>query len=75
MNINPNDSTNMTSACYFDYYPYLNHYPYQSYPDYSYDNKTERAFKIIKVLLDENLIRLEGGKQFISLMDKLIEKL
>lgn len=58
-------------------------FPWQPYyPDYQpistvwwkeEANKTEQAFKITKVLLDQKLIELNTIKQFIDLMDKLVK--
>lgn len=52
---------------------------YPWYPDYWYSwvekepNKTDQAFKVVKVLLEQKIIKINSVKQFMRLMDKLIE--
>lgn len=38
-------------------------------------NKTETAFKIVKVLLDKGLVKIERIKTFIHLMDEIVKVL
>jgi len=48
------------------------HYGYgYSYPTYVYVDKTEKAFKIIKTLMDKKTIKLNTVKQFIDLVDEI----
>lgn len=63
---------NFSTSNYIPWQPYYN-YPIIDYWWRNEPNKTEQAFKITKVLLDQKLIKLNTIKQFIDLMDKLVK--
>lgn len=56
---------------YWPYYQtYHNFYPY---PTYITPNKTETAYKVVKVLLDKKLAKLDTVKQLVTLIDAIAE--
>jgi hypothetical protein len=44
-----------------------------TYPPSFREDKGEKAFKIIKALMDKKLVQIEKIEQFIDLMDELIK--
>ncbi len=61
------------SSHYFDetnYYPwiqsYCNHYHYP-------EDKTKQAFKIVKVLMKKKMVKLDKVKDFVELVDEILE--
>lgn len=71
----PFDSTDLQLG-YTDFWPY-----YQTYHHYwplttvVAPNKTETAFKVVKVLIDKKLAKIDTVKQFVLLMDELTKVL
>ncbi len=61
---------------YTDFWPYYQTYHhYWPLPAVIAPNKTETAFKVVKVLIDKKLAKIDTVKQFVLLMDELTKVL
>ncbi len=59
-----------------DYWPYYQTYHYYwPLPQVIALNKTETAFKVVKVLIDKKLAKIQTVKQFVELMDAVVSVL
>lgn len=71
----PFDSTDLQLG-YTDFWPYYQTYHhYWPFPTVITPNKTETAFKVVKVLIDKKLAKIDTVKQFVELMDEVIRVL
>lgn len=77
----PSQSTTVGSITTSEIYPYYDKWwdQYKSCFNTWYvhptPNKVEQSFKVAKVLMDQKLVQLRTVKQFLDLMDKLMEVL
>ena len=59
---------------YCDYWPYYQTYHYHyPYPITITPNKTETAFRVVKVLIDKKLTKIQTVKQLVELMDAIVK--
>ena len=54
------------------YYPLIQQY-YPVYVPYWQEPKIEKAFKIVQILLEKNIVKVESVKDFIELVNKISE--
>ncbi len=70
------DITMHAGSQYIDYDYYHTHwYPYSYYyPSYPvYEDKTKQAFKIVKLLMKKKLVKVDKVKDFVDLIDEVLE--
>lgn len=69
------DITMHSGSCYIDYDYYHTHwYPYSNYLSYhTYEDKTKQAFKIVKLLMKKKLVKVDKVKDFVELIDEILE--
>jgi len=61
---------------YNDFYPYYQTYHYwYPYTTIVAPSKTDTAFKVVKILIDKKLAKIQTVKQLVSLMDELVKVL
>lgn len=61
---------------YFDYWPYYETYHhYYPYPTVIAPNRVETAYKVVKVLLDKKLAKIQTVKELVELLDELVKVL
>lgn len=59
-----------------DYWPYYETYHhYYPFPTVVAPNKTETAFKVVKVLIDKRLAKIQTVRQFVEVMDEIVKVL
>jgi len=54
-----------------DWHYTYDRYPYTPYPTYYLDDKTDKAFRVARMLRDKNLVNCNGIDNFISLVEEL----
>ncbi len=70
------DITMHVGSHYVDYDYYHTHwYPYtQYYPSFTIgEDKTKQAFKIVKLLMKKKLVKVDKVKDFVELIDEILE--
>lgn len=56
------------------YYPYIKEY-YPIYLGWQNENKTEKAFKIVNILLKQKIIKLNKVKDFVELVNDIAKEI
>ena len=77
LNMSWGGNANVTGTMWYDpkwYQPVLREY-YPVYTSYWQDNKIEKAFKIMKVLVDKKLIEPKTVKEFIELVNDIAKEI
>ncbi len=70
----PMPETLRVGSTYVDY-PYFEYhwYPYSSHYCVCSEDKTKQAFKIVKLLMKKKLAKVDKVKEFVELIDEILE--